>query len=279
MEIIRKKVFITVKTYPNPSASYVETVCTAGIVANEGWIRLYPVPYRVSSQMEHKQFKKYQWISVDVVKRSQDSADKRPESYSPQAGTLELEHEIPYTSPEARKDIIFRNTIKYNDFKKIIDLAHEFKISLATFEPSEIVDFYARPCKERNWTEREQAKLNRAIEQKDFFIEDRFKASNLRKVPYEFRFKLKDSKGRESDMMIEDWEVGACYWNMLERSKTEEDAVGKVIEKYKKICSSSDCIFFLGTTNKFHNMRAPNPFVIIGLFHTPKTSQTLLNFS
>ena len=69
MGIIRKRVFITVKTYPNPSASYVETVCTAGIVENEGWIRLYPVPYRVSSGLADKQLKKYQWIDVDVVKR------------------------------------------------------------------------------------------------------------------------------------------------------------------------------------------------------------------
>ena len=76
----RKKVFITVKTYPNPSASYVETVCTAGIVEGEGWVRLYPVPYRVSEGYTGKQFKKYQWITVDVVKRPLSSGDKRPES-------------------------------------------------------------------------------------------------------------------------------------------------------------------------------------------------------
>lgn len=71
MSISKKRIFITVKTYPNPSASYVETVCTAGIIENEGWIRLYPIPFRVSD--EYKQFKKYQWITVDVVKRPASS--------------------------------------------------------------------------------------------------------------------------------------------------------------------------------------------------------------
>ena len=278
MGIIRKRVFITVKTYPNPSASYVETVCTAGIVENEGWIRLYPVPYRVSSGLADKQFKKYQWIDVDVVKRPPSSSDKRPESYSPQEGSMKLGKIIPPTSSEARKDIIFRNTRKFRDFDTVFSLAKDFKISLATFEPSEIVKFYAVPCEERDWTEKEQAKLDKEIKQKDFFIEDSFKRSNLQKVPYEFRFTLKDSKGKLSDMMIEDWEVGACYWNMLERSHTEKEAVEKVIACYNKICTEQDCIFFMGTTNQFHNRKAPNPFVIIGLFHTPKTSQVLLNF-
>ena len=167
---------------------------------------------------------------------------------------MELGRIIPPESYEARKDIIFRNTIKYNDFEQIFALAREFKISLATFEPSEIVKIWAVPCENKNWTPEEQAKLDREINQTDLFLEDTFKRSNLRKVPFVFKFKLKDAKGKTSEMMIEDWEIGACYWNMLARAKTEEEAAEKVVERYNQLCKKSDCIFFLGTTNKFHKI-------------------------
>ena len=38
------KVLITVTTYPLPSRSYDELVCTAGITEEGNWIRIYPVP-------------------------------------------------------------------------------------------------------------------------------------------------------------------------------------------------------------------------------------------
>ncbi len=278
MSVKRKKIFITVKTYPNPSASYIETVCTAGIVENEGWIRLYPVPFRVSKDLTNKQFKKYQWITVDVVKRRASTLDKRPESFSPQTGTLELGDIIP-SSSEARKDIIFNNTKTYDDLAEIITLAKEFKISLATFRPSKVLKFYAEPQKNRDWTKEERDKLEKEFTQVDFLSGDNLKKSNLRKVPYKFKFELEDSKGKTSNMMIEDWEVGALYWNIFDKTKSEEETVQKVIDKYTSIYQNEDCTFFLGTVNKNQNRNAPNPFVIIGLFHTPKTLQTTLDFS
>lgn len=43
------EVMVTVKTYPNPSETYGETVCVAGVRLDRGgpeWIRLYPVKFR-----------------------------------------------------------------------------------------------------------------------------------------------------------------------------------------------------------------------------------------
>ena len=40
----KTKVLITVTTYPLPSRSYDELVCTAGILENGEWIRIYPIP-------------------------------------------------------------------------------------------------------------------------------------------------------------------------------------------------------------------------------------------
>ena len=79
-------VLILVKTYPEYSVKYTETVCTAGILAeNKQLIRLYPIRYRY---LEGKnQFSKYQWINVKLSKAASDS---RPESFNIAEGSIKL---------------------------------------------------------------------------------------------------------------------------------------------------------------------------------------------
>lgn len=59
-----KRVLITVKAYPNPGKEHRETVCTAGVVPGEGWIRLYPVQFRLLPK--EQRYKKYRWMRVLV---------------------------------------------------------------------------------------------------------------------------------------------------------------------------------------------------------------------
>jgi len=60
----RKRIYITVKTYPTLSEKYDELVCTAGICEDGSWIRLYPLPFR---KLDNEQkYKKYQWIEADI---------------------------------------------------------------------------------------------------------------------------------------------------------------------------------------------------------------------
>ena len=78
-----KDILICIKTYPEYSKKYDETVCTAGIRKDTGgFIRLYPVPYRYLDG--EKQFKKYQWIQASIEK----SSDGRPESHKVIASTI-----------------------------------------------------------------------------------------------------------------------------------------------------------------------------------------------
>ena len=79
------KVLITVKTYPTLSAKYDELVCTAGFREDGTWVRLYPVPFRKKSYNE--QYKKYDWIEIDLVK---NTSDFRPDSFRPKQLTLKL---------------------------------------------------------------------------------------------------------------------------------------------------------------------------------------------
>lgn len=84
----RIRVLITVKTTPQPSAKYIDTVCVAGIALGEHprWVRLYPVPFRYLPASS--QFKKYAVISVEV---SLSTNDQRFESLHVNAQSIKTE--------------------------------------------------------------------------------------------------------------------------------------------------------------------------------------------
>lgn len=79
----RRKILLAVTTYPLPSRSYDELVCTAGILENGEWIRIYPVPlsFLTGQRKSGKMMSfKYTWLELNIKKRTDDF---RPESYSP----------------------------------------------------------------------------------------------------------------------------------------------------------------------------------------------------
>lgn len=79
---------VTVKTYPNPSETYGETVCVAGVRLDRGqpeWIRLYPVKFRNADF--DSTFKKYEIIRVNGTYHQAN--DNRPEPFRPKQDELE----------------------------------------------------------------------------------------------------------------------------------------------------------------------------------------------
>ena len=65
----KRQVLITVKTYPAISGKYDELVCTAGFLEDGTWIRIFPIQFRKKSFEE--QYKKYDWIEIDLVKNKE----------------------------------------------------------------------------------------------------------------------------------------------------------------------------------------------------------------
>ena len=80
------RVLITVKTYPIPSKTYDELVCTAGVTEDMEFIRLYPINFR--ELPFEQQYRKYQWIEVEVEKHK--GRDTRKESYRPVGDSIRL---------------------------------------------------------------------------------------------------------------------------------------------------------------------------------------------
>ena len=268
----RKRIFIVVKTYPTISKEYSELVCTAGVLEDGSWIRLYPVPFRKLDF--EKKYPKYTWVDMDVTRNTKDF---RPETYRPDITTINVHKPTKKQKPDwdERRRIIVKNKEVYTNLDKLIKKAKSDGTSLAIFKPTKILDFVAEPT-EREWNADNLEILKGLSQQMNLFqtpeeIEQEFKV--MPKVPYKFSYKFEDSTGKKSTLMVEDWETGMLYFNCLKRAKgNEKEAISKVKEKYFTEFVKRDLHFFLGTTLKFHNV-APNPFVIIGTFHPPMPPQ------
>ncbi len=268
-EILNTRVLITVKTYPLPSNKYEELVCTAGILANGKWIRIYPVPFRALPYAQ--QYKKYHWIGLDLVR---NTVDFRPESYRPLRGLdepINIMEEIGTKNDwEQRKSYVLKEV--FTSMIELIRLAKGVeKRSLATLKPVELIDFVIEPD-EREWKQEWRAQLQ---QYNLFDLDEKGQGKERRvvsKLPYKYSYRfLTEGDTKPRTLMIEDWEIGALYWNCLRSSNGDEmEANRRVRQKYfDEFLAKKDLYLFLGTTKQYHNV-APNPFVIIGVFYPPK---------
>lgn len=271
-----QQVFIIVKTYPTLSKKYDELVCTAGILKDGSWVRIYPLPFR-KLDLE-KRYKKYQWIELPIQK---NTSDVRPESYQVEGlSNIKIIGEPIGTkkSWEHRRQIIFNGTQIHYDLGKLIDLANQNLLSLATFKPHKLIKFDIEST-DREWDEEKLKILENKAKQYNLFqtVEEvKREFMIVKKLPYKFFYKFADTNGRESRLMIEDWEIGALYWNCIESTAGNEMlALEKVKQKYWDDFRQKDLHFFLGTTKEFHG-RAWNPFVIVGVFPPPFQKQPTL---
>lgn len=273
----KTKVLITVVTYPLPSRSYDELVCTAGILETGEWIRIYPVPLKFLTGLR-KDGKmvsfKYNWIELDLNKRNDDF---RPESHSPinyDFKDIELLGKIDTQNNWAERKKYCTAKVYTNLSQLIENSKAPTNVSLATFKPTRILEFIIEAEENREWKD-EWKDLRK---QGDLFEQDRSPEITIPKLPYKFYYRFEDEEGRISRLMIEDWEIGALYWNCLKSTEgNEAEALKKVREQYEKnFIQNKDLYFFLGTTREWHMRRAKNPFVIIGVFYPKKETQTSL---
>ncbi|MDX3917224.1 hypothetical protein [Olivibacter sp. SDN3] len=275
--VTRKKILITVTTYPLPSRSYDELVCTAGILEDGTWIRIYPVPFKFLSGLRKDGIVttyKFTWIELDVQRRRDDF---RPESHSPRNydfSDIVVKESIAIQGStkskniawNLRKQVCTKNL--YTSIDKLIeDSRAPTNTSLATFKPHKLIRFEIEED-DREWKKEWKDQLA----QLDLFssLETNHAPRKLiEKIPYKFFYKFEDENGKQPRLMIEDWEIGQLYFNCLKKHKSEKVALAKVREQYWDNFIKRDIYLFLGTTKEWHLKRSLNPFVIIGVFYPP----------
>lgn len=250
----REKVLITVKTYPLPSRKTIEASCTAGITEDGRWIRLFPLPFRYLEYAQ--QFRKYQWIEVQVTK----SSDPRPESYK-----IDLESIKPYGKPistnenwQARKDIVLPLASPSLCFLQRTRV--DTGVTLGIFRPRIIRRLIIEQEGNNGWTEQEITILR----QQSMFEKKSVKV--LEKIPLKFMYNFfcSDPQCTGHRLSITDWEIGESYRKWKRR-------YGNDWEKYfrqrfeDEVIYSFDTYFYVGTTRAH-----PDVWVIVGLFYPHK---------
>ncbi len=267
----RERILITVKTYPTLSQTHVELVCTAGFREDGSWVRIYPVPFRLLEQ--GRQFAKWTWVELPLVRRAKDH---RPESHSPRDRNDITIHETIGTSDgwRERREWALKRGRVWQNLTDLIAAGKRDEVSLATFKPTRILGLDFEPAATA-WDPARLAQAEQQLRQTDLFETDAIN-ENFRpaaKVPHNFYYRFQDEAGTESRMRILDWEIGMLYWHCLDLAKGDERvALLKVRQKYEGEFLGKDLHLFLGTTLEWHD-RAPNPWVIVGVFPAPHDLQ------
>jgi hypothetical protein len=249
-------------TYPHPSRGYQELVCTAGITEQKEWVRLYPVDYRY--RPKNQQFRKYQWIEVDLLPHG-DGNDRRRESRKPILDSIQVLGQPLSTKDgwsERRQIIDQLPTCTVNQLKEL----HESeRVSLGIVKPTKIIDLKIENA-DPQWKPEWQSLYN----QLTLFGPVQ---KPLRKLPYKFSyvFECEDSL-KPHNAMIEDWELGVLWLNEVSRLGNEEKAASSVRHKFfHEMCGNDkDTHFFMGTIFPY------NTWVVLGVFWPPKTNQISL---
>ena len=252
----RKRVLITVRTYPVPAHKGIEVSCTAGVTDDGKWIRLFPVPYRF---LDHdKRFTKYQWIDVDVTRPRND---QRPESYTLNAETIQTgETVMPVDHWRRRKDIIL--PLKRESMCQMVrELENPPAPTLGIFRPAKITRLIISPAKPPNWTPQQLVILSQT-----FFDFAKAPKAQLEKIPLDFRyeFRCSDAACTGHRMICTDWEMAESYrrwrgeyganWESMFRQRYERDMIEK-----------NDTHFYVGTLHQH-----PKNWIIVGLFYPPR---------
>jgi hypothetical protein len=267
----KTRVLITVKTYPTLSKRYGETVCTAGVREDGTWVRIYPVPFRRLGETE--QYRKFDWLNCRLAR---NGADPRPETFRPvEASELQpVAHIDTSDNWRERRQILLRTSRVYDRLDELIAAAKANEASLAVFRPTRITDFIFEE-EEREWNPDKVREMRELTNQLDLFADNTWRQTFqvIPKLPYSFSYRFEDADGRKSELQVLDWEAGALYWNCLTSTDGDEPAaLAKMRQKYFDEFLQKDLHFFLGTTQEFH-FRAPNPWVIIGVFPIPHEKQ------
>jgi len=259
----RIKVLITVKTYPIPSSKYDELVCTAGVTESGDFIRLYPINFRELPYT--KQYKKYQWIEILAEKHK--GRDTRKESYRVQEGSLQV---IEGEESDKTKKVSWPERAKYALAKRsrsMEELYEQQKVdrtSLGVIRPKRVIDIEITPD-EPEW----KPQFLDALKQQRLWDDRKATQEPPRKVPWKFHYRFECDDPRcngNHRMMIEDWELGALFWNCVDKGDDSDTAASKVKQKFlTQMCAPDrDTHFFVGTILEH------GTWVVIGVFWPPK---------
>jgi len=263
------EVMITVKTYPNPSETYGETVCVAGVRLDRErpeWIRLYPVKFRNADF--DSQFKKYEIIRVNGTYHQ--SNDNRPESFRPRQYELEHVEWLDTSNNWQRRRTNLDGLIGATTMCELLDRNPKGGMgipapSLGLIKP---VDVEVDVVEGDPWSDSDQAKIDNAS------AEDLFGTSlkPLEPAPFAVRYKYRCASPtcKGHDQKVLDWEAGQAGRRWL-RDYGDAGAREAMLTKWsdEMLSTGNDFYFYVGNQN-----RRRRSFSVVGVWY-PKIEDAL----
>lgn len=248
---------VTVKAYPAIGSKTGEAVCVAGVERDTGeWIRLFPVHFR--DLPEDKQFSKWQRVRVTVRR---PNSDKRPESWQPDARSIELLERLPAGEAVERRNLVGRlperTMCELNQLNKLVPGRNPATESLGVVRPLKPPKFV---IKSRSAADIETSRL-RQEGQLPIFTSA---TDKLEVIDYVFLYRYlcrsMGCKGHEQSII--DWEIAQAYrswrsnpnWQELMRRKWEDEMWAP----------ERDAVLFVGNQ---HNQA--NAFMVLSVFWPP----------
>jgi hypothetical protein len=254
------EVIVTVKATPQPSASYGETVCVAGIAMDPlRLVRLYPVPFRFLT--EAQRFPKYSILRVKV--RSAGS-DARPESLKIDASSVQVVRPLqtwreraPYAEPLVGGSMCSLASAAGED-------PNAPSLGLVTVGRFHGIDVKPHP----GWSPAELERFARFADQGDLFRVD---MPRLRKAP-RFKAWLKFTCPERACQQphragILDWELTALQGRLHDRPDLE------LVEAIRHKFGSQ--MFAPGRATALYLGNQENParrrqFMVLGMYYPPE---------
>ncbi|WP_373235097.1 hypothetical protein [Mycobacterium marinum] len=262
------EVMITVKTYPNPSETYGETVCVAGVRLDRGepeWIRLYPVKFR-NADFDSK-FKKYGIIRVNGSYHQAN--DNRPESFRPRQDELEHVEWLDTRSNWQRRRMNLGGLVGATTMCELMERNPKGGMaipspSLGLIKPTKVTVTVADG---EPWDAAAQAKIDKAS------APDLFGTSlkPLQPAPFavKYHYHCESAGCGGHHQKVLDWEAGEGGRKWLREYGT--GARGAMLKKWRDemLSTNNDVHFYVGNQNAHRRS-----FSVLGAWY-PKFENTL----
>jgi hypothetical protein len=183
-----ERILITVRTYPNVSSKYIETVCTGGINDRGEWRRLVPVPLRYLE--EEQQYRAFDVVTVKLG----PGKDGRPETRTPHLPSLKVEGSL--------KDWGARCEWVNPTIAPSLQALEGAGRTLGPVAVHRVVEIRATRVSS-DWTPQQKQKMRQA----DLFHERK----PLAKIPYDFHVVWEDTDGVQHKSLVMAWEMLETY--------------------------------------------------------------------
>lgn len=255
-------VLVLVKAAPQPSSSYGETVCVAGLqgtAERPQWLRLYPVPFRYLDG--ERQFHKYDLI--EVVTRDA-GADKRAESRKITADSITITGQL--KSWPQRAEWVERETTPTMCALQAAVREDVNATSLAAVRPAQVdrLEFLPHP----GWSEKQRQRFQAYRNQGSLFDDVPLPLLHPPRYRVRLHYRCEDQRCDGHKQTIIDWELSALQARY--RRHTDDALRAAVTRNFLEnpFAERKAPLIFVGNQEDIRKRAA---FTVLGLYYPARS--------